>query len=140
MTSNQSLKIISLEKTKFSDKVAIAMADFLEQPHCKLEELNLSWNSIQGPGIKELAKAMSKNRSIRKLNLSSNNFQGEDILLLSASLRNNFALEELSLANNALGNQGIASLESFLDGHNSGLKVLDISKCNCGDDGLRILS
>ncbi|KAK1784145.1 hypothetical protein P4O66_003998 [Electrophorus voltai] len=68
------LRELNLRSNKPGDSGVKKLSDLLEDPHCKLEILELSYCSITEEGFAALASALKKNPSshLRELNLSYN--------------------------------------------------------------------
>ncbi len=49
-----------------------ALFQTLQDPHCRVEELNLASNNITNEVAAELANSLSNNRTLKKLYLSNN--------------------------------------------------------------------
>ena len=70
MSANRSLRRINISKTEVTDKVCTRISAYLQSPDLRLQDLNLSRNSINTDGLIALAEALQVNRSLVKLNLS----------------------------------------------------------------------
>ncbi|XP_063976488.1 leucine-rich repeat-containing protein AAC1 [Diachasmimorpha longicaudata] len=75
-----------------------------------VKRLDLSWNSLGKESLPFLMQMIEKSRGITELNLSNNRFDDEDVKKLSASLSKNGILKKLSLKGNPMGPQGALAL------------------------------
>ncbi|XP_013994834.1 NACHT, LRR and PYD domains-containing protein 3 [Salmo salar] len=106
----------------------------LENPHCKLETLRLSFCGVTAKGCASLASVLKSNSSnLRELDLSDNDLRNSGAELLSAGLKNpHCKLETLRLSFCGVAKKGCASLASALRSNPSHLRELDLSYNHSG--------
>ncbi|XP_051737331.1 NACHT, LRR and PYD domains-containing protein 12-like isoform X1 [Ctenopharyngodon idella] len=134
LRSNPShLRDLSLTGNKLGDSVHLLSA-VLEDPHCKLEKLWLSYCGVTDEGCAALASALRSNPShLRDLNLSVNKL-GDSVHLLSAVLEDpHCKLETLWLRDCGVTDEGCAALASALRSNPSHLRHLNLSVNKLGD-------
>ncbi|XP_016360165.1 NACHT, LRR and PYD domains-containing protein 12-like [Sinocyclocheilus anshuiensis] len=129
LRSNPShLRDLDLSGNKIKDSALTSLSAVLEDPHCKLEKLWLSYCGVTDEGCAALASALRSNPShLRVLDLSLNKI-GNLLSLLSAVLEDpHCKLEILRLYNCGLTDEGCASLASALRSNPSHLRQLNLS-------------
>ncbi|XP_020322762.1 NLR family CARD domain-containing protein 3 isoform X1 [Oncorhynchus kisutch] len=106
----------------------------LENSHCKLETLRLSFCGVTAKGCAYLASVLMSNSSnLRELDLSDNDLRNSGAELLSAGLENpHCKLETLRLSFCGVAKKGCASLASALRSNPSHLRELDLSYNHSG--------
>ncbi|XP_072552305.1 NACHT, LRR and PYD domains-containing protein 3-like [Salminus brasiliensis] len=137
------LRELNLSWNKMGDSGVKVLSDLLEDPHCKLEELQLECCGITEEGCAALVKALiSKPSNLRKLNLNYNqpgesgrkglsdllkdpNCKLQTLQLCEASL-----LQELNLSFRKLGDSGVQLLCDLLEDPLCKLEKLNLCKCN----------
>lgn len=72
MAGNRSLRRMDISRTEVTDKVCVKIGVYLQAPDLRLQDLNLSRNSIAADGLIALAEALAINKSLVRLNLSQN--------------------------------------------------------------------
>lgn len=107
---NRTLQKLNLQKTDMSDRVVEKLTKYIEQEEIQLADLDLSKNAITDAGIKLLATALIKNRSIMYLNLGQNKIKEEGMNEVVDLLKVNKVLTEMSFGGNIISNEGIAIL------------------------------
>ncbi|KAK2888744.1 hypothetical protein Q8A67_014119 [Cirrhinus molitorella] len=140
LRSNPShLRQLDLSWNKLGDSVKL-LSDVLQNPHCKLEKLELSDCGVTDKGCAALASALRSNPShLRHLNLSGNNL-GDSVKLLSDALQNpHCKLETLKLWDCGVTDEGCVALASALRSNPSHLRHLNLSGNNLGDS-VKLLS
>ena len=100
--------------------------NFLQNPMCKLQKLDLSNSDIDEECFSILANGLVKNRKLRSLKLSSilcinNGLRAFSVCLQSPAL----ALTKLDLGHSNIEDKGAATLGRYL-GNNSSLKILNL--------------
>ncbi|XP_048015969.1 NLR family CARD domain-containing protein 3-like [Megalobrama amblycephala] len=141
LRSNPShLRVLNLSKNKIGKSVNL-LSDVLQDPHCKLEKLQLSDCGVTDKGCAALASALRSNPShLRELNLSCNKI-GKSVKLLSAVLQDpHCKLEILRLMKCGVTNKRCAALASALRSNPSHLRELDLSENKIGESGKKLLS
>ncbi|KAK7124023.1 hypothetical protein R3I93_022204 [Phoxinus phoxinus] len=140
LRSNPShLRKLDLSRNQIGDSVHLLSA-VLEDPHCKLENLQLWDCGVTDEGCAALTSALRSNPShLRKLDLSRNKL-GDSVHLLSAVLEDpHCKLENLWLRDCGVTDEGCAALTSALRSNPSHLRELDLSRNKLGDS-VRLLS
>ncbi|XP_050982353.1 NLR family CARD domain-containing protein 3-like isoform X1 [Labeo rohita] len=140
LRSNPShLRELNLSWNKLGDSVKL-LSDVLQNPHCKLEKLRLSYCGVTDEGCAALASALRSNPShLRQLSLSWNEL-GDSVKLLSDVLQNpHCKLEKLGLIDCGVTDEGFAALVSALRSNPSHLRQLNLSVNKLGDS-VKLLS
>ncbi|XP_056105765.1 ribonuclease inhibitor-like [Rhinichthys klamathensis goyatoka] len=141
LRSNPShLRLLDLSVNKLGDSVPLLSA-VLEDPHCKLENLGLSYCGVTDEGFAALTSALRSNPShLRLLDLSVNKL-GDSVPLLSAVLEDpHCKLEKLWLRYCGVTDEGFAALTSALRSNPSHLRELDLTGNKLGDSDMKLLS
>ncbi|XP_051718214.1 NACHT, LRR and PYD domains-containing protein 12-like isoform X1 [Ctenopharyngodon idella] len=128
LRSNPShLRELDLSKNKIGKSVNL-LSDVLQDPHCKLEILQLSDCGVTDEGCAALASALRSNPShLRELNLSMNKI-GKSVYLLSDVLQDpHCKLEKLLLRYCGVTDEGCAALASALRSNPSHLRELNLT-------------
>ncbi|XP_048016467.1 NACHT, LRR and PYD domains-containing protein 12-like [Megalobrama amblycephala] len=134
LRSNSShLRDLDLSGNKIGESVNL-LSDVLQDPHCKLERLGLSYCDLTDEGCAALASALRSNPShLRELNLSGNKI-GKSVNLLSDVLQDpHCKLEKLWLWDCGVTDEGCAALTSALRSNPSHLRDLDLSQNKIGE-------
>ncbi|KAK1803646.1 hypothetical protein P4O66_020753 [Electrophorus voltai] len=137
------LRELNLSNNEPGDSGVKKLSDLLEDPHCKLEKLELYNCSITEEGCAALASALKKNPSshLRELNLSNNKPGHSGVKKLSDLLKDQrCTLETLQLYNCSITEEGCAALASALKKNPSHLRELNLSYNKPGDSGVKKLS
>ncbi|XP_021322155.1 NACHT, LRR and PYD domains-containing protein 3 isoform X1 [Danio rerio] len=133
ISNPEHLTDLNLSRNNLGDSVTLLSA-VLEDPHCKLEKLWLSYCGVTDEGCAALVSALRSNpEHLRELNLSGNNL-GDSVTLLSAVLEDpHCKLEKLRLYYCGLTDEGCAALASALRSNPEHLRDLDLSWNKLGD-------
>ncbi|XP_016388007.1 NACHT, LRR and PYD domains-containing protein 3-like [Sinocyclocheilus rhinocerous] len=143
LRSNPShLTELNLSCNEPGDSGVKLLSALLEDPHCKLEKLQLWRCSIREEGCAALISALRSNPShLRELNLNFNEPGDSGVKLLSALLEDlDCKLEKLQLWDCSIGEESCAALISALRSNPSHLRELDLSCNKPGDSGVKLLS
>ncbi|XP_076836615.1 NACHT, LRR and PYD domains-containing protein 12-like [Brachyhypopomus gauderio] len=146
LSSNHSshLRELNLDHNKPGDSGVKQLSALLEDPHCKLEILDLSDCSIREEGCAALCSALRSNPSshLRELNLKKNKPGDSGVKQLSALLEDpHCTLEKLDLSDCSISEEGCAALCSVLrSNHSSHLRELNLDHNEPGDSGMKQLS
>eukprot|EP00033_Pygsuia_biforma_P003357 GCRY01003678.1.p1 GENE.GCRY01003678.1~~GCRY01003678.1.p1 ORF type:complete len:869 (-),score=170.79 GCRY01003678.1:123-2453(-) len=97
ITLTKTLKVLYLNNCAIASKAILPLNDFLIQPECKLEDLNLANNGFNKATCKELCTCLKNNKSLVSINLSGNHFDVESAEALEDSLRFNPTITTLKL-------------------------------------------
>ncbi|XP_056105770.1 ribonuclease inhibitor-like [Rhinichthys klamathensis goyatoka] len=141
LRSNPSqLRLLDLTGNKLGDSVPLLSA-VLEDPHCKLENLWLSYCGVTDEGFAALTSALRSNPShLRLLDLTGNKL-GDSVPLLSAVLEDpHCKLEKLWLRDCGVTDEGFAALTLALRSNPSHLRLLDLTGNKLGDSDIKLLS
>ncbi|CAM4549900.1 unnamed protein product [Leuciscus chuanchicus] len=127
------LRELSLSWNKIGKSVNL-LFDVLQNPHCKLEKLRLSYCDLTDEGFAALTSALRSNpEHLRELDLSENKI-GNSVDLLSDVLQNpHCKLEKLWLSDCDLTYEGFAALTSALRSNPEHLRELSLSRNNIGN-------
>lgn len=107
---NRTLQKLNLQKTDMTDRVVEKLTKYIEQEDIQLADLDLSKNAITDAGIKLIATALIKNRSIMYLNMGQNKIKEEGMNEVVDLLKVNTVLTEMSFGGNIISNEGVAIL------------------------------
>ncbi|XP_078059765.1 NACHT, LRR and PYD domains-containing protein 3-like [Mustelus asterias] len=131
---------LSLFRNKVGDSGVKLVSAALRNPECKIQKLDLRGNNLTDSCAKDLASALSANRSLIDLDLSYNNLGDSGVKLLSVALRNlECQIQKLSLYGNNLTDSCAEDLASALSTNRS-LIDLNLGSNNLGDSGVKLLS
>ena len=130
--NNTVLKELKVSRSDLHDDGAAVIVKCLGCT--KLKELDLSWNSISGKGVSEIAHflGVKKDANTPTEGAAGSHRENESDSQAHANL------EVLNLSHNKLGNDGAECLSSMLK-VNSSLKVLDISSNGLTDEGVAFI-
>ncbi|XP_076835963.1 NACHT, LRR and PYD domains-containing protein 3-like isoform X2 [Brachyhypopomus gauderio] len=138
------LRELNLNSNKPGDSGVKQLSALLEDPHCKLEKLQLVNCGIPEEGCASLCSALRSNPSshLRVLNLSENNAGNSGVKQLSTLLEDpHCKLEKLELFNCSITEEGCAALCSALRSNpSSHLGELNLNLNEPGDSGVKQLS
>nr|XP_055075729.1 NACHT, LRR and PYD domains-containing protein 12-like [Misgurnus anguillicaudatus] len=143
LRSNPShLRELNLGGNKLGDLEGKLLADFLEEPHCKLMKLRVSYCSIKEEGCVALASALRLNPShLRELNLGGNTLGDSGVGILSNFLKDpHCKVATLQLSYCSIRKEGCAALASALRSNPSHLRELNLDGNKLGDLGVKLLS
>ncbi|XP_076835818.1 NACHT, LRR and PYD domains-containing protein 3-like isoform X2 [Brachyhypopomus gauderio] len=135
------LRELNLNYNDPGDSGVKQLSSLLEDPHCKLEILQLSFCSITKEGCAALCSALRSNPSshLIELNLTYNELGDSGVKQLSAVLEDSYCkLEKLQLSDCGIREEGCAALCSALC--SSHLRELNLNNNNPGDSGVKQLS
>ncbi|XDV32865.1 hypothetical protein PO909_003555 [Leuciscus waleckii] len=134
------LRELNLTGNKIGKSVNL-LSDVLQNPHCKLEILWLSYCYLTDEGFAALTSALRSNpEHLRELSLSGNKI-GESVNLLSDVLQNpHCKLEKLWLSYCGVTDEGCVALTSALRSNPEHLRELDLSGNKIGHSGMKCLS
>ncbi|XP_067301432.1 NLR family CARD domain-containing protein 3 isoform X4 [Pseudorasbora parva] len=143
LISNPShLRELNLNSNKPGYSAVKLLSVLLEDPHCKLEKLQLYDCSIGEEGCAALALALISNPShLRELNLNNNKPGDSGVKLLSDLLKDPICkLEKLQLDDCSVEEERFATLLSGLRSNPSQIRKLNLSWNKPGDSGVKLLS
>ncbi|CAM4549818.1 unnamed protein product [Leuciscus chuanchicus] len=127
------LRELNLSENKIGKSVNL-LSDVLQNPHCKLEKLELRYCDLSDEGFAALTSALRSNpEHLRYLDLTGNKI-GKSVNLLSDVLQNpHCKLEKLELGYCDLTDEGFAALTSALRSNPEHLRELDLSGNKLGN-------
>jgi len=139
---NTSLESISLEYNDlagedFCKEIATALGR-----QTRLKKLRINDNRIGRVGCVLLGEALARSRvsNLRVLLLCDVGIHDDGLQALIAGMAYSIDLEVLSLnGNSMITTTGLAALSAFFQSRNFGLRELDLSYMNIGDDGMNCL-
>ncbi|XP_057206600.1 NACHT, LRR and PYD domains-containing protein 3-like [Triplophysa rosa] len=143
LISNPShLRELNLYKINFEGTSVDLLSGGLENPHCKLTSLRLSYCSVTAEDCAALSSALRSNPShLRDLDLSENKLGDSGVKMISAVLENpQCYLSSLRLERCKITAKGCAALSSSLRSNPSHLTELDLSDNTFGDSGVKLIS
>ncbi|XP_063324066.1 NACHT, LRR and PYD domains-containing protein 12-like [Pelmatolapia mariae] len=137
------LRVLNLSSNNnLQDSGVKHLCGFLESPGCKLETLRLEECGLSKISCDYLAAALKSNPShLRELDLSFNNLQDPNVKQLSDLKQSpDYRLETLRLSHCFLLERSCEVLSSVLSSPSSSLRKLDLSNNNLQDSGVKLLS
>ncbi|KAL7863921.1 hypothetical protein AOLI_G00153410 [Acnodon oligacanthus] len=144
LKSNPShLKELNLNYNKPGDSGVKELSGLLEDPHCKLEKLQLDICCITEEGCVALVKALKSNplSHLRELNLNYNKLGDSGVKELFYFLGHPYCkLQKLLLDGCNITQKGCVALVSALSSTSSTLRELDLSNNKLQDSGAQLLS
>ncbi|KAL7858969.1 hypothetical protein SRHO_G00141160 [Serrasalmus rhombeus] len=142
--SSSQMRELNLNYNKPGQSGVKKLSDLLEDPHCKLETLQLERCSITDEGCAALVKALKSNPSshLRELDLNYNEPGDSGVKKLSDLLKNSYCkLEKLELCYCSITDEGCAALVKALKSNSSSrLRELNLNSNKPGDSGVKELS
>ncbi|KAM9461930.1 NLR family CARD domain-containing protein 3-like [Clarias gariepinus] len=143
-SNSSSLRELNLSKNyKLQDSGVKLLSAGLENPHCTLEKLEMSYCSITDEGCAALVSALRSNSSshLKELNLNNNQPGESGVKLLSDLLKDpHCKLTTLQLRGCNLTDESCRVLSSVLSSNSSSLRELDLSNNKLQDSGVKLLS
>ena len=129
------LKEINLSENKIGNSNINDLIEFICEPKCSLESLNVFGNYLGDKNIIKLCDCISSNISYRltSLNIGKNNIHDESINSIIHVINSCSNLTLLNISHNWLHNQPVSKIIKELSSNNE-LKVLDLSWNCLGDD------
>ena len=115
-------RVVEAKGCYLGSESAIAIAELLKEPACKVERLSLEWNSLGSfeNGLVEISSGLALNESLVNLDLRNNNIGPNGGTMIARGLRDNRTLKSLDIRWNEIGNPGgIAFKELFTTSSNS---------------------
>ncbi|KAM3602983.1 uncharacterized protein V6R79_014374 [Siganus canaliculatus] len=132
LLDHPSLRELDFSHNVIGDRGARAIGKLLNRS--KLEILNMSDNSITGPGAKAIAHALLKNSTLLSLNLRLNHLRDEGGEAIAKALHSNSVLRHLHLGANDMTGPTAIELSKVLF-ENKPLKSINLSCNKLGVDG-----
>ncbi|KAI5097880.1 protein NLRC5 isoform X14 [Silurus meridionalis] len=133
------LRELNLNRNKPGESGLRNLCDFLKNPECKLQKLQLQ-NSISDESCADVASALCTNPShIRDLDLSECKLGDSGVKKLCDLLKKHECkLKKLELQN-SISDESCADVASALCTNPSHIRYLDLSECKLGDSGVKKL-
>ena len=119
---------------------AAALAKLLACGSGRLAHLRLDGNNLKARAVKELARALGGNATLKSLDLGANHMSASGAGAIAEALRCNSALEGLVLSSCYVGSDGAAAIADALRTENRTLKSIDLSGNMLGRDGVCALA
>ncbi|XP_037396731.1 NACHT, LRR and PYD domains-containing protein 9-like isoform X3 [Pygocentrus nattereri] len=142
-SNSSSLRELDLSGNSLCDSGVTLLSAGLEDQHCKLETLRLSWCRLSERSCAALASVLSSNSSsLRELDLSGNlSLCDSGVTLLSAGLEDQHCkLETLRLWDCSITEKGCKALVKTLKLNPSHLRELGLGWNEPGESGVKMLS
>ncbi|XP_033947772.1 NACHT, LRR and PYD domains-containing protein 12-like [Pseudochaenichthys georgianus] len=135
------LRVLDLAQNDLQDGDVENLSEFLAEPLCQLETLNLNHSRMTAVGCGSLTIALSGSSAIKELDLSFNSLMDEGAVRISDWLRNpQCRLKILRLARCEFTQSGCAALASSLKSNPAHLRVLDLAQNELRDGDVENLS
>lgn len=135
LSDNTTMTNINLSHNRFAEKAGAKFSEILEGSGSRLEDINLSWNMLRGPGVMALSNGLKSNRKLQRLLLASNGCGDMGAMAISDAWRENSSLLFLDLTDNRIGEPGALALANSIK-QNNNLKKLLLAHNPLGDKGL----
>jgi Ran GTPase-activating protein (RanGAP) involved in mRNA processing and transport len=107
---NRSLTSLRLSKWRFFDFAATSILTDCLLDNCVVSHLDLSANSIGGPGAAAIARALTAGVPLERLDLASSRICDEGAIALAAAIVSGCTLRSLDVRRCEIGDAGIAAL------------------------------
>jgi hypothetical protein len=98
LSGNTTLMKLNLRQNEIGVRGGKEIGDMLANPDLRLKKMDVSWNSIRGPGASAMCKALGSNRYLEKFDASWNILGDYSALELGNSLSSNKKLLHLNLS------------------------------------------
>ncbi|KAK5926060.1 hypothetical protein CgunFtcFv8_021663 [Champsocephalus gunnari] len=135
------LRVLDLAQNVLQDGDVENLSQFLAEPLCQLETLDLNSNEMTAVGCGSLTIALSGSSALKELDLSFNSLMDEGAVRISDWLRNpQCTLKILRLASCQFTERGCAALASSLKSNPAHLRVLDLAQNDLQDGDVENLS
>lgn len=133
------LRVLDLARNKLQDAGVEHLSEFLAEPLCRLETLNLKCCTLTEACCRSFTFALSCSFALKELDLSYNSLKDQGVKLLSDWLRKpQCGLQILRLSECTASS--CECLASALRLNPSHLRELELSKSHPGDSALQLLS
>ncbi|KAL7858947.1 hypothetical protein SRHO_G00140940 [Serrasalmus rhombeus] len=131
-----------LQRCRIREEGCAALAKALKSNPSHLRELELSYNYPGDLGVKELSALLEDPHcKLEKLQLSDCNITEEGSVVLIKALKSNPShLRELNLSDNAVGDSGAKELSDLLKDPHCKLKKLELCYCNLKEKNCTLLA
>ncbi|XP_059188779.1 NACHT, LRR and PYD domains-containing protein 12-like [Centropristis striata] len=134
------LRVLDLSRNDLKDSDVRDLYEFLADPRCRLQTLNLKSCSLPAESWRPLTSDLRASSALKELDLSRNHLKDQGVKLLSDWLKKRqCTLEILRLASCKLTKRGFAALTSSLKSNPAHLRVLDLSENDLMDSDVRDL-
>uniref|UniRef100_A0A3B4FL37 NACHT domain-containing protein n=1 Tax=Pundamilia nyererei TaxID=303518 RepID=A0A3B4FL37_9CICH len=141
LSTQSSLRTLSLNYNKLQDSAVKLLSDGLSSPQCKLQILGLERNCLTNASCQILSSVLStQSSSLRTLSLNYNLLQDSGVKLLSVGLSSpQCKLQILRLSFCFLSSGSCGFLASVFSNQPSSLRELDMSHNSLRDSGVKQL-
>ncbi|XP_028317606.1 NLR family CARD domain-containing protein 3-like [Gouania willdenowi] len=141
-SQSSSVTHLDLSNNHLQDSGVKLLCEGLQNPHCKLDSLRLSFCGLSERSCAALSSVLSSQSFILKhLDLSNNHLQDSGVELLCEGLKSpHCKLDSLSLSGCLITEVGGASLAAALSSNSSSVRELDLSYNHPGDSAVKLLS
>ena len=137
LNKNLNLQVLNVSNTRFGVDGAKFLSNFLKEVHCRISNLNLSENKIEGLGSKYICSSLLHNKYLKELNLKGNAINSFDKLgvnSLSELIIINKVIENLNLSSNSFDDKSIYFISNSIRMNNT-LKILVLDNNRMQDKG-----
>jgi hypothetical protein len=128
-----------LYHSEHNDRHTSVLRVTLEAWQVRLEELDVSWNSISQRAAASILSALASNRSLRSLSLAWNRLGAPGCLALASMLPHNSTLERLDLTNCCMTSAQCEVIAEAIR-HNGGLRVMKLDNNALGHAGAQAMT
>ncbi|XP_059189368.1 NACHT, LRR and PYD domains-containing protein 12-like [Centropristis striata] len=134
------LRVLDLSDNDLTDSDVRDLCEFLADPRCRLQTLNLNYCRLPAESCRSLTSDLRASSALKELDLSWNHLKDQGVELLSDWLKKpQCTLEILRLADCEFTKRGFAALTSSLKSNPAHLRVLDLSDNDLGVSDVRDL-
>ncbi|XP_059187123.1 NACHT, LRR and PYD domains-containing protein 12-like [Centropristis striata] len=134
------LRVLDLTGNYLGDSDVKDLCEFLADPRCRLQTLNLDYCRLPAGSWRSLTSDLRASSALKELDLRVNYLEDQGVKLLSDWLKKpQCTLEILRLAGSQFTERGFAALTSSLKSNPAHLRVLDLSDNDLIDSDVRDL-
>lgn len=136
---SKKLELININGLHLGPNNANMLSEGLKIFKDDLKNLDISYNSLEDSGSKEIADALTVCKNINILNISNNDLESDGIKAISRALPNLDNLAYIYISNNIIDSESAVLLCNALE-KLPNLESLDFSSCNINQDCMVTIS